>query len=296
MVEGAHPRSYNKKKLSGAQTTSHQPLTIFLEVFMPFIDIGDIKIYYSITGSGDRLLLFPDNHLSSSAYQDDIAYFSTRFEVITFDYPFTGRSSHEVKYPDEREVDYWGFWADLACHLLIELEIDRCLALGVGGGALTALHFAGKQAPQHNLHVQGLILDSFLADWDARTMHRWLDVREHFYVRNEKTLQEQHGENWRQVLGEDTRFLRQLADQGGYAVPDPILNAIACPTLLTGHLQDTTLPGLAGEYARISSLIPNCSLFLSAKPNHPYLERPFMWTDPETFRTVVSLFLNKYVN
>jgi hypothetical protein len=35
-------------------------------------------------------------------------------------------------------------------------------------------------------------LDSFLADWDGRTLHRWLDVREHFYVRNEKSLQEQH--------------------------------------------------------------------------------------------------------
>jgi pimeloyl-ACP methyl ester carboxylesterase len=261
---------------------------------MPHIDIGEIKIHYARTGSGERLLLFPDNHLSSLAYQDEIEHFSNRFEVIAFDYPFTGQSSHEIKYPDEREVDYWGFWADLACHLLVELEINRCFALGVGGGALTALHFAGKQAQQHKLHVQGLILDSFLADFDTRTLHRWLDVREHFYVRNEKTLQEQHGENWRQVLDEDTRFLRQLADRGGYAVPDQILNAIGCPTLMTGHLQDPILPGLAGEYARISSLIPDCSLYLSSRANHPYFERPFMWTDSESFRTVVDLFLAQF--
>jgi pimeloyl-ACP methyl ester carboxylesterase len=261
---------------------------------MPFVDIADIQIYYSRTGTGDQLVLFPDNHLSSLAYQDDIEHFSSHFEVVAFDYPTMGQSTHAVNYPDEREVDYWGFWADLACHLLIELAVDRCFALGVGGGALTALHFAGKQAHQHKLQVQGLILDSFLADWDTRTLHRWLDVREHFYVRNQKSLQEQHGGNWRQVLDEDTRCLRQLADRGGYAVPDQILNAIGCPTLLTGHLQDPTLPGLASEYARISSLIPNCSLFLSAKANHPYLERPFMWTDPESFRAVVNLFLNKF--
>lgn len=263
---------------------------------MPFINIGDIQIYYSITGSGDRLLLFPDNHLSSLAYLREIDYFSSRFEVIAFDYPTTGKSTHEVKYPDEREVDYWGYRADLACHLLIGLDIERCFALGVGGGALTALHFGGKQAPQHKIHLQGLILDSFLVNWDTRTLHRWLDVREHFYVRNEKALQEQHGENWRQVVDEDTRFLRQLADRGGYAVPDHIINAIGCPTLLTGHLQDTILPGMAGEYARISSLIPDCSLFLAAKANHPYLERPFMWTDPKSFQTVASLFLNKFIN
>ena len=263
---------------------------------MPIITIGDIEIFYSTTGTGDRLLLFPDNHLSSLAYQNEIDHFSNRFEVIAFDYPTTGKSTHELKYPDEREVDYWGFRADLACHLLIELDIDRCFAIGIGGGALTALHFAGKQAPQHNLHLQGLILDSFLADWDTRTLHRWLDVREHFYERNEKALKEQHGENWRQVLDEDTRFIRQLADRGGYSVPDHFLNAIGCPTLLTGHLQDTILPGIAMEYERISNLIPNCSLFLAAKANHPYLERPFIWTDPESFRAVVNLFLDRFVD
>ena len=263
---------------------------------MPFADIADIKIFYSRTGFGDTLLIFPNNHLSSLAYQDEIDHFSDRFEVIAFDYPTLGKSTHEIKYPDERDVDYWGFWADLACHLLIELEITDCFAMGVGGGALSALHFAGKQAPQHKLHVQGLILDSFLADWDTRTLHRWLDVREHFYVRNEKALREQHGEDWRQVLDEDTRSLRQIADRGGYAVPDHTLNAIDCPTLLTGHLQDNILPGLAEEYARISSLIPNCSVFLSAKANHPYLERPFMWTDPESFRTVTNLFFTKWIN
>ncbi len=263
---------------------------------MTIINVGDIEVYYSSTGSGDRLLLFPDNHLSSLAYQNEIDHFSSRFEVITFDYPATGKSTHEIQYPDEREVDYWGFRADLACHLLVELDIDRCFAMGIGGGTLAAMHFAGKQAPQHKLHLQGLILDSFLANWDTRTLHRWLDVREHFYVRNEKALKEQHGKNWRQVLDEDTRFLRQLADRGGYAVPDHILNAIGCPTLLTGHLKDTILPGIAMEYARISNLIPNCSLFLVAKANHPYLERPFIWTDPESFRTVVNLFLDRFVD
>ncbi len=258
---------------------------------MPSIDIGEIKIHYNRTGSGQCLLLFPDKHLASSAYQDEIEFFSSRFEVVSFDYPFTGQSSHAIKYPDEREVDTWGFLADLACHLLVELEIDRCLALGVGGGALTGLHFAGKQAHQHNISIQGLILDSFLADFDTRTLHRWLDVREHYYVRNEKALQAQHGEDWRQVLDEDTRCLRRLADRGGYAVVDQILNAVPCPTLLTGHLSDPALPGLAAEYARISNLISDCSLYLSANANHPHLERPFMWTDPKSFRAVVNLFL-----
>jgi pimeloyl-ACP methyl ester carboxylesterase len=254
---------------------------------MPTVNIADIKIHYTRTGSekSPRLVIFPDNHLTGSAFEKEKDHFSDRFEVITFDYPTTGKSTHEVKYADEREVDYWGFWADLTCHLLQELDINRCYALGVTGGALSALHFA----------VQGLVVDSFLADMDTRTLHRWLDVREHFYVRNEKALLAQHGENWRQVVAEDTHCLRRLADQGGYAVPESFINAIACPTLLTGYLYDRTLPGIADEYARISRLIPECSIYLSARSNHPYLERPYLWTDPAGFRTVADLFLNRWI-
>jgi pimeloyl-ACP methyl ester carboxylesterase len=139
---------------------------------MPFAEIADIKIFYTKKGTGQPLIIFPDNHLSSRAYQNEIDHFSKRFTVIAFDYPTTGQSTHEVKYPDEREVDYWGFWADLACHLLIELKINHCFALGVGGGALTGLHFAGKQAQDHQITVQALILDSFLPEMDQRTLHR----------------------------------------------------------------------------------------------------------------------------
>ena len=46
-----------------------------------------------------------------------------------------GQSTNDVHYPDERQIDYWGFWANLACHLQIELKIERCFALGVGGAA-----------------------------------------------------------------------------------------------------------------------------------------------------------------
>jgi len=93
-------------------------------------------------------------------------------------------------------------------------------------------------------------------------------------------------------VDEDTRFLRKLADRSGYKVLDNTLNAITCPTLLTGHLEDITLPGIAEEYARISKLIANCSVFLSGKADHPYLQRPFLWTDPKAFRIVTELFLS----
>jgi len=64
---------------------------------VPTINIADIEIYYSRIGSGDNLIIFPDNHLSSSAYKKEIDHFAKRFEVVAFDYPTTGKSTHHVK-------------------------------------------------------------------------------------------------------------------------------------------------------------------------------------------------------
>ncbi|MEE4195585.1 MAG: alpha/beta hydrolase [Anaerolineae bacterium] len=263
---------------------------------MPFAEIGELKIYYDRIGSGEPLVLFPDNLLASSAYQREIDHFATSFEVIAFDYPGRGKSTHATFYPDEQELDLWGFWADMACHLLQTLNLDHAYAVGIGGGAMAALHFAGNQAHQHHLKVCGVIADSFLADWDARTLHRWLDVREHYYVRNQPLLETLHGKNWRTLMDQDTDFIRRLADHGGYQVPDAFMNAITCPVLLTGHQQDHTLPNIAREYARISQLIPNCDLYLSAQRNHPFIERPYAASDSTMFLTMADLFFAKIRN
>ncbi len=261
---------------------------------MPKIDIAEQEIYYSEKGSGPSLLLFPDNVHSSQAYAQEIDYFANRFHVLAFDYPGTGCSTREIKYQDEREYDLWNFWADFACHLLLALDINECYVMGAGAGALVALHFAGKQAGLHELTAKGVVADSFLSRLDGRTLHRWLDVREHYYVRHAESLRQQHGDDWRQVVDADTAFLRRIADRGGYALPEFVLNAIPCPVLLTGTLRDPVTPGIAQDYARMSTIIPDCSVYLASQSRHPYgEEHPFMWTDRDSFRKVFDLFCSK---
>lgn len=257
---------------------------------MPSITLGAFQIHYTLTGRGEVLLLFPDNLHAAQAYEQEIAHFAARFQVLVFDYPGFGGSSHAWLYPDELAVDYFGFRADLACHLLAELGIAACHVLGAGGSALAVLHFAGRQAALHKQRPLSLIADSFLADFDARALHRWLDRREHFYVRNARRMEAWHGPDWRDLVEADTCFLRGLADRGGYAVPEKFINAIPCPTLLTGCLQDAALPGLAREYARLSSLIPNCAIYLAGAAEHLYIERPFLWSNPTAFYQVADLF------
>jgi pimeloyl-ACP methyl ester carboxylesterase len=261
---------------------------------MPKLNIAEQEIHYHEKGSGSAMLIFPNNLHSSEAYTKELDYFSDRFHGLSFDYPGRGKSTRDVKYQDEQEYDLWNYWADFACHLLLELEIESCCVIGAGEGAWPALHFAGKQAKLHNLTPTAVIADSFLSDVETRTMHRALDVREHYYVRNARKLREQHGEDWREVVDSDTKFLRRLADRGGYKVPDFVLNAIPCPVLLTGSLQDVLTPGIAQDFARISNLIPDCSLHLTSTSKHPYgEEHPFMWTDPGSFRNLSDMFLSK---
>ena len=175
----------------------------------------------------------------------------------------------------------------------MELGVSSCYVMGTGGGALAALHFAGAHAKRHGLTDKGMIADSFLARWQGKEMHRQLNRRDHYYRRQAKSLHAQHGDDWQQVVDGDTSFLRVIANQGGYEIPEFILNSIECPVLLTGHLQDPATPGSALEYARMASIIPDCTIHLASKSGHPFIEHPFMWSDQGSFRGICDLFFSK---
>lgn len=258
---------------------------------MPETRIAELTIQYEDRGEGPTVLVLPDNIHTSAAHADEISHLAERYRVLCFDYPATGRSARQRLYPDERAVDPWGHWSDIACHLLLEIGVAEAAVLGVGGGARAALHFAGHHARLHGLRATAVVADSFLDRLDARTLHRALDARDHYCVRNAARLAEWHGEDWREVVDEDTAYLRGVADRGGYAVPDHMIRSIGCPLLLSGCLKDPLCPGLAAAYARISDRVADASIHLAGETGHPYLEHPFVWTDSLRFWSVVDPFL-----
>ena len=162
--------------------------------------------------------------------------------------------------------------------------------MGASGGALAALHFAGRQAKLHGLTVDSAVADSFLSRLDGRTLHHSLDLREHRYVRYPELWRHQHGDDWREVVDADTRFLRRLADRGGYEFPDFVLNSISCPVLLTGSLRDPLTPGISHEFTRMATIVPDCSVYLASESGHrSAAEHPLMWTNPGLFRRVLEV-------
>jgi pimeloyl-ACP methyl ester carboxylesterase len=260
---------------------------------LPELAIAELRIHYEMQGEGEALLLLPDDILAVSAYQDEIEHLAERFSVIAADYPGRGLSSREDPYPDEHAYDLWGYRADLACHLLQDLGVTDCHIVGSQGGALVALHVAGKQARLHGIRPLSVIADSLTPDMDSRALHRILDTREHYYRRQHRSLAQQHGDDWRAVVDADTAFLRQMASRGGYALAPAILNGVACPTLLLGCLADPRTPGIAAQYARLAELIPDCCMYLAATAGHPHIEYPLLKSDPILWRTQAALFWDR---
>ena len=99
---------------------------------MPETSIAEFNIHYVEQGSGEPLLIFPDNVHRSHAQEAEITFFSEEFRVLSFVYPGTGRSARDLKYQDEQELDLWNYWADLANHLLLEHGVAECYVLGAG--------------------------------------------------------------------------------------------------------------------------------------------------------------------
>jgi len=259
---------------------------------MPLTTIAELDIHYSEEGAGPALLVGPENLHAASAYENEARHFADRFRVVSFDYPETGRSTRDRLYADEQAYDPWNYWADLACHLLMDLGIDGVYAMGAGCGAWTALHLAGRQGRLHDVQVRGVIADSALVRVDARTLHRSLDMREHYYTRRVEWLSAQHGPDWRAVVDADTARLRQLADRGGYEVPEIVLGTIRCPVLLTGNQYDLHTPGIAAECARVAGIVPDCTIHLASASGHPHdQQHPWMWSAPDAFRHVVDGWL-----
>lgn len=255
---------------------------------MPRISVADQEISYTDSGTGDAMLILPDNMHSFSAYESELTYFSNRFRVVSLDFPGVGKSTREILYQDEILLDLWEFRSDFAMHFLLELGIHNCYVLGFGLGSLSAIHFAGYHAKLHGFVAKGLICDSFLSHIDPRTLHKMLNRREHYYVRAAGQLEQEHGKDWRAVVDRDTAALRTVANQGGYTIPEYVLRSVPCPTLLTGSITDPVATDMIDDLSRVASLIPNCRLYLSTGSEHP-----FSWKEPTEYRTVVDLFLRQ---
>jgi pimeloyl-ACP methyl ester carboxylesterase len=110
---------------------------------MPEAQIGDVKLHYEVSGSGDPLLMVMGLGGSSAGWDPGlVAELSRSFRTIIYDNRGTGRS-------DKPDIPYTleMFAAD-AVGLLDALRLDRVHLFGVSMGGMIAQEIALRYAPR----------------------------------------------------------------------------------------------------------------------------------------------------
>ena len=124
---------------------------------MPRISIGDCSLYYERQGLDFPVLFISGLGGFASFWQDQVAAFAKRFEVVTFDHRGIGQSDESrIGYTVER-------MASDAVRLMDALNIPRCHIVGHSTGGAIAQVLA-IEAPKR---VASLVLSATWTKADA---------------------------------------------------------------------------------------------------------------------------------
>jgi 3-oxoadipate enol-lactonase len=139
-VRERHRYSRTRGELSGWTPETH--------LIMPKTRINGIDIYYEAAGNGHPFVFVHGGHLESSSWRPQVAHFSKRYQVVTYDIRGHGRS----------EVPEEGYsMADCVedLHQLLDhLAVEQAYLTGLSMGGYIALSFTLA----HPERVSALIL------------------------------------------------------------------------------------------------------------------------------------------
>jgi len=247
---------------------------------MPTFINDNLSLFYNETGSGPLLLILPGNTASCACHAGELEYFGKDHHAVSLDFRGTGRSQRLASWPG----DWWDKCADDAASLIDHLGRRRCFVMGTSGGASIALLLAIR----HPEKVSGVIADSCAERFDPENLRREVANRQ---LRTQEQIafwKYANGDDWEDVVNQDSRLLLDFADRGGDLFKAR-LDAIMCPVLFTGSLKDSFIPGIGRQNIHMAEQIQAGCTFLSNDGDHP-----FMWTCPDDFRSISSQFLKKW--
>jgi pimeloyl-ACP methyl ester carboxylesterase len=245
---------------------------------MPAFKANGHRLFYRQNGRGPLLVILPGNTASSAHHEGELAYFGQRYQAVALDFWGTGQSDR----PAAGTVNGWEQGARDVAALIAHLEAAPALVMGTSGGGMVALLTAAL-FPQS---IRAVIADSCVEFLPPDLLRAEIANRNFQDPGAIGFWRQGHGENWEEVVAADNTLLLQLADQGGDWAQGR-LSQIQCPTLLSGSLQDSSMPDLETQFAAMAHQIPHCRLFMAPEGDHP-----LMWSRPALFREAADDFLN----
>jgi pimeloyl-ACP methyl ester carboxylesterase len=117
---------------------------------MPYANLGTLRLYYEITGSGPPLVLIAGWTLNTHFWDALTPSLARSHSVLAYDVRGTGRSTSDSSLEYSRVAD-----AEDLAHLLDYLQIERAHLVGHSKGARIALTFAMLN-PERALTVTAL--------------------------------------------------------------------------------------------------------------------------------------------
>lgn len=105
---------------------------------MPSIEIENINIHYTKSGSGLPFILLHGTFLDSSAYKELIEILSNYYEIYAIDMPMHGKSDKPKKYLTIPE------FSDLLKKFVVKMNIQKPVICAHSGGSLVAIDYVLK--------------------------------------------------------------------------------------------------------------------------------------------------------
>jgi len=249
---------------------------------MPYLDVDGGRIYYDVAGHGPMLLIYPGNTSGAVHHAGELAYFSDRFLVVTFDYLGYGRSTRLEALPD----DFYWRNASHGAALCRRLGQERMIVLGTSGGGIAAL----MTAVSYPERVIAVVADSTPADYPVEKVEWLVSERQAQTPAMVAFWQAAHGNDWPAVVQADSEMIRRVAGNCGGDLYGRRLQQITCPVLVTASYEDIWIgePGI--PLIRLVGQMPTAKGVLFPSGGHPLI-----WSQPGVFRREADRFLRDVI-
>ncbi|MBC2839862.1 alpha/beta fold hydrolase [Robiginitalea sp. SC105] len=214
----------------------------------------DVDIYYKIKGHGDLNLIFiPGWSQTSESWDNQYAYFSEKYKVITLDLPGFGQSG---KNREQWTMENYGL--DVIT-LIKKLDLENVVLIGHSMGGVVALSAASREMST----IKGLVLVDIVNDTENYRTDSWVEnliaswkvkIRKgNLADLNGFFLKPELAQRYSEMLPEEIPvfwwdMLRNLFTWRNDEMK-PALNRVKCPIILINSDSEITDVESIGKYA-----------------------------------------------
>ena len=249
---------------------------------MAFFTYQGKQIYFEESGSGDPLVLLHGNTASSRLFGEVVSFYEKSFRVILVDFLGHGRLERVV----ELATDLWHDEAIQVIELIESQGYGKVNLLGTSGGALVALNIALERPDL----VNSVIADSFEGEKALDLVGQTIEeerAQSKLVPEMVAFWQSQHGDDWEQVVDEDTRAMKDHYEKIGNFFHKN-LSELIVPTLLTASLKDeyAELVEFQSLYPELAGQMKQGNVYLFESGGHPA-----MISNGEKYYQVVKEFI-----